>query len=160
MLLSCCLDWTSIRHPALIISVRGCSDVIAPILEIIFNASLQNHVASQDWKLANITPTFKKGDHAQPCNYRPISLTCIISKVFEHIIASTIMSHLESNGILYHVQHGFRQHLSCETVTISFSWTSFQQQPWDTHRPSIYGLKKGIWHCASWDYYTNYIGMD
>ena len=96
--------------------------MIAPILAIIFNASLQNYVVLQDWKLANITPIYKKGDHALPCNYRPISLTsvaCIISKVFEHIIASTIMSHLESNGMLYHLQHGFHQHLSCETQLLS-----------------------------------------
>ena len=61
------------------------------------------------------------GDRNQPCNYRPISLTCIISKVFEHIIAFTIMKHFKSNGILYHlrVQYGFRQHLSCETQLIS-----------------------------------------
>ena len=42
-----------------------------------------------------------------------------ISKVFEHIIASNIMKHFESNGILYHLQHGFQQHLSCETQLIS-----------------------------------------
>ena len=29
------------------------------------------------------------------------------------------MKHFESNGILYHLQHGFRQHLSCETQLIS-----------------------------------------
>ena len=32
-------------------------DIIAPILETIFNASLKNHVVPQDWKLANVTPT-------------------------------------------------------------------------------------------------------
>jgi len=93
--------------------------MITPILAIIFNASLQNCIVPRDWKLANITPMFKKGDHAQPCNYRSISLTCIISKVFKHIIVSTIMNHLESNGMLYHLQHGFHQHLSCKTQLLS-----------------------------------------
>jgi len=99
--------------------LRKLCDVITPIIAIIFNASLQNHVVPQNWKLANITSIFKKEDHAQPCNYRPISLTCIISKVFKHIITSTIMNHLESNGMLYHLQHRFCQHLSCETQLLS-----------------------------------------
>ena len=82
-------------------------DITAPILETIFNAFLKNHVVPQDWKLANVTPIFKKEDCNQPCNYRPILLTCIISKVSEHIIASNIMKYFESNGILYRLQHGF-----------------------------------------------------
>jgi len=38
--------------------LRELYDVIAQILAIIFNASLQNHVVPQDWKLANITPIY------------------------------------------------------------------------------------------------------
>ena len=44
-------------------------DIISPILETIFNASLKNLVVPQVWKLANVTPIFKKGDRNQPCNY-------------------------------------------------------------------------------------------
>ena len=40
--------------------------------------------------------------------------------MFEHIIASHIMQHLETNGILYDLQHGFRQNRSCETQFRSF----------------------------------------
>jgi len=40
---------------------RELHDVMAPILAIIFNASLQNHVP-QDWKLVNITPIFEPFD--------------------------------------------------------------------------------------------------
>ena len=61
-----------------------------------------------------------KNDHSNPANYRPISLTCITSKIFEHIIASHIMHHLETNSILYDLPHGFRRNRSCETQLISF----------------------------------------
>jgi len=47
-------------------------------------------------------------------------LTCIASKIFEHIIATHIMQHLETNNILYDLQHGFRQNWSCETQLILF----------------------------------------
>ena len=69
-----------------------------------------------DWKHANVCPVFKKGDKHNAINYRPISLTCIM----EHIIASNLMKHLESNNILYDLQHGFRSSRSCETQLISF----------------------------------------
>ena len=38
----------------------------------------------------------------------------------EHIIASNLMKHLESNNTLYDLQHGFRSSRSCQTQLISF----------------------------------------
>ena len=52
-------------------------------------------------------------------SYRPISLTSLVSKLFEHIISSNIKKHLESNDILHPCQHGFRKFHSCETQLIS-----------------------------------------
>ena len=92
--------------------MRETSSTIAPILTIIFQCSLDTGIIPDDWKTANIVPIHKKNDRSKPANYRPISLTCITSKLFEHIIASHIMQHLEINGILYDLQHGFRQNRS------------------------------------------------
>ena len=71
-----------------------------------------------DWKSANITPIFKKGNRAQVCNYRPVSLTSICSKILEHIIYSSIFSHLQTHHILSEEQHGFQAGKSCETQLI------------------------------------------
>ena len=54
------------------------------------------------------------GDKSDPSNYRPISLTCISSKVLEHIIHSHMMKH----AILTDVQHGFRAKRSTVTQLI------------------------------------------
>jgi len=89
--------------------LKETSFTIAPILRIIFQHSLDAGIIPEDWKVANIVPVHKKSDHSNPVNYRPISLTCITSKIFERIIASHIMQHLESNNILYDLQHRFRQ---------------------------------------------------
>ena len=64
---------------------------IAPILTIIFQRSLDTGIVPKDWKHAIITPAFKKGSKSKPSNYRPISLTCIASKLMEHIIVSSMM---------------------------------------------------------------------
>ena len=70
-------------------------------------------------KEANVAPIFKKGDKHNPCNYRLISLTCIICKCMEHILVSNITQHLDSNKILYARQHGFRKKLSCDIQLLS-----------------------------------------
>ena len=57
----------------------------------------------------------QKGDKSSPANYRPISLTCILCKVLEHIMASHLVRHLNKHGVLYDLQHDFREKRSCET---------------------------------------------
>ena len=88
---------------------------IAPILQAIFFRSLVESSLPSDWLKANVSPIFKKGDKSCPANYRPISLTCIICKLMEHIIASNLVKHLDRNQILYDLQHCFRAKRSCET---------------------------------------------
>ena len=57
-------------------------------------------------------------------NYRPVSLTCITCKLFEHILflCKHILAHLEDHKILTDLQHGFRSGRSCETQLV----TTFQ----------------------------------
>ena len=75
------------------------ANLIAPVLTKLFQYSLDQGVIPSDWSKANVTPLFKKGNKANPRNYRPISLTCITCKILEHIICSSIMDHLEINKI-------------------------------------------------------------
>ena len=67
----------------------------APVLTFIFNQSLQTGTLPMDWKTANITPIYKKGDRAEAKNYRPVSLTCICCKALDHVIHSQIMNHFD-----------------------------------------------------------------
>ena len=102
--------------------LKECRNIIVPILTIIFQNSLLSGTIPSDWKHANVCPVFKKGDKHDPKIYRPISLTCICCKLCEHIIASSLMKHLEDSNtcILYDLQHGFQSSRSCETQLISF----------------------------------------
>lgn len=67
-------------------------------------------------------PIFKgKGDKADPNNYRPISLTPIISKIFEKCVLVAIADDIDR--LLLSNQHGFRKNRS----TISNLLDSFEE---------------------------------
>ena len=63
---------------------------LAPILQLIFQRSLDTGKLPDIWKETNVSPIFKKGEKSDPSNYRPISLTCVLCKVLEHIVASSV----------------------------------------------------------------------
>ena len=96
--------------------LKETADIISPFLKVLFQSSLDSGVIPDDWRSANITPCFKQGDRQQPSNYQPIS---IVSKLFEQIINSNIMKHLEANNILSEQQYGFRHSCSCKTLLIT-----------------------------------------
>ena len=81
--------------------LKALRNEIAPVIQLIFERSLATEVLPSDWTKANVSPVYKKGDKSDPANYRPISLTCILCKVMEHIIASNLTRYLDKHEILY-----------------------------------------------------------
>ena len=88
---------------------------IAPVLQNIFQQSFNESKTPSDWKKANRVQIFKKGDRTKPTNYRPVSLTAVVSKMLEHIVVAQIMDHLDHHKINHEKQHGFRSPHSCES---------------------------------------------
>ena len=82
---------------------------LGPVFTHLFQQSLDTGEIPEEWSLANICPLFKKGDRALASNYRPVSLTCILCKLLEHIVYSNIMDHLEKHSLLSDRQHAFRK---------------------------------------------------
>jgi len=68
---------------------------IAPALTLTFQAFLNKGTLPEVWKQALAVPVFKKGSRSDPCNFRPISLTCICTKLLEHIVYSNVSKHLQ-----------------------------------------------------------------
>lgn len=109
------------------------SDSIAfPILKI-FENSLRIGTIPMQWKMSNVTPIYKSGDRSDPNNYRPVSLTCHICKIFESIIKDTIIGHLEQHDIIKANQHGFTKGKSCLSNLLSF--LEFVSDNIDSHCP-------------------------
>ena len=66
---------------------------------------------SDDLKLADVTPIFKKKDSLNKENYRPVSILPYLLKVFERIIYKEIDSFMESKFSSYLC--GFRKKSQC-----------------------------------------------
>ena len=95
--------------------LRTCVERVVPLLQQIVQKSLDTGKLLLDWHKANVSTIYKTGNRSDPANYRPVSLTSIPCKMFEHIIHTNIMRHLEKYKILNDEQHGFRRGRSCET---------------------------------------------
>src|ERR1043165_6778101 len=77
------------------------------------------------WKKAYVMPVFKKRMASLVENYRPISLTCIICKVFETVVKLSMEDYLVKHNLLSPAQHGFvKKHSTCTNLLQSLNgWT-------------------------------------
>ena len=89
--------------------LKEVKDQISPIFVYLFNSLLSQTFVPEDWKIANVVPIFKKGKRDVKNNYRPVSLTSILSKLMESVLAEKLREFLDSNNILNNDQHGFRR---------------------------------------------------
>lgn len=80
--------------PAFII--KGCGDILLPVLVHFFNLSLRSHVFPDLWKQVVVVPVYKSGPAIDSKNYRPISLLCLLAKIFDSIMHSHVDSKLTS----------------------------------------------------------------
>ena len=97
------------------ILLKTCAEEISYVLSAIFQYSLDTGTLPLDWRNANVTPVFKKGDRHLAENYRPVSFTSVSCKIMEHIICSHMLKHFDKHNILTSLNHGFRSGYSTET---------------------------------------------
>ena len=83
-------------------------------LSILYTKSLKEG-AHDSWKKAIIAAIYKKGKKTDPGNYRPVSLTSVISKMMESIVRDAIVTHLMKNNLITDNQHGFVPDRDCIT---------------------------------------------
>jgi Reverse transcriptase (RNA-dependent DNA polymerase)/Endonuclease-reverse transcriptase len=86
----------------------------------VMRASVREGAVPEDWRTANVTPIYKKGQKSDPGNYRPVSLTSVCSRLLESIIKDQIVEHLDKSGLIRSTQHGFMKGRSCVTNLLVF----------------------------------------
>ena len=63
------------------------------------------------WRQANLTPISKGPPSSSVANYRPISITSVLSKVFERLVSVRLGRFMERSGVLPTTQFAYRKGL-------------------------------------------------
>ncbi len=106
--------------------LRSLSYELSVPLSIVFSKSLASGTIPSTWKSAFITALYKKGCPSDPQNYRPISITSAVCRVFERILVDHLTYYLRGLGVISEEQFGFRKGRSTELqlLTCINKWSS------------------------------------
>jgi hypothetical protein len=93
------------------------------ILSAFYSYSWYYSVLPQQWTEANVMALYKgDGEKSNPNNFRPLSITSIIIRSFEHLIHRKISAELESRNYFHPLQFGFRhQHSTADAINYLLS---------------------------------------
>ena len=85
------------------------------------------------WEQANVTPIPKGPPPASVANYRPISVTSVLSKVFQRLVSVRLGRFMERSGVLPTTQFAYRKDLGtcdallCVSHTLQSAFVSGQE---------------------------------
>ena len=93
--------------------LKKCVNSLKGPLCMLWTESMRSGQIPNRLKLGQITPVHKSGPRSEAKNYRPITLTSHIIKIFERVITKKLVDYLEANLLFNKRQHGFRKGRSC-----------------------------------------------
>jgi retron-type reverse transcriptase len=100
------------------INERIAAEIVAPSLTQIFNKTISTRIFPTDWKLARVTPIFKKGKKDDMNNYRPIPVISVVAKIFVKFTFEQLYEYLNNKKLISSSQSGFRSLHSTLTALI------------------------------------------
>jgi len=96
-----------------------CNLPLSHYLMDLFNLCISIGTYPDVFKIAQITPIHKKGSIQEIPNYRPISVLCNLSKIFENLIYERIQKFCQSSNFLAENQFGFRKNRNTELAAFN-----------------------------------------
>ena len=80
--------------------LKKCEPELSYILAELFNKHLKESCFPDYWKVSSVVPVFENvGERSTSKNYRPVSLSSVVSKAFEKLVNNRIVDHLEKCGL-------------------------------------------------------------
>ena len=97
--------------------LKRTANVMAPGLSVVFRLLVRLGSFPACWEQANVTLIPKGPPSSSVANYRPISRTALLSKVFEHLVFVRLLRFMECSGVLPTIQFAYRQGLGiCDAL--------------------------------------------
>uniref|UniRef100_A0A1I8C1E2 Reverse transcriptase domain-containing protein n=1 Tax=Meloidogyne hapla TaxID=6305 RepID=A0A1I8C1E2_MELHA len=101
------------------ILLKKCAFTLSPVISDLFRLILDEGEIPEIWQKSIIIPLFKKGDRTLADNYRPISLTSTICRVFERLLAEKLIDFLNLHDFFCVDQFGFLRKRSTVTQLLT-----------------------------------------
>ena len=93
--------------------LKNCEPELSYISVELFNKCLKESCFPDCWKASSVVPVFKNvGERSTAKDYCPVSLLSVVSKVFEKLVNSKIVDHLDKCDLFSDFQYGFRSYRS------------------------------------------------
>ena len=83
--------------------------IILPFLTILFNEIIETKEYPDVWSIAIVTPALKSGEVNNPNNYRGITITSCLNKLFNLLLTTTLTKYVNDKGLINYNQVGFRK---------------------------------------------------
>ena len=96
---------------------------MAPRLSVVFRRLVCLGSFPACWRQANVTPNPKCPTSSSVANYRPISITSVLSKVFERFMSVRLGRFMEHSGVLSTTQFAYRKRLGTFDALLCVSHT-------------------------------------
>ena len=94
-------------------------DAIIPPLVDLYRYSIKSGTVFNSWKVARLTPIFKREDETDRGNYRPISILGVPSKILESEANDTLVRHaFKENQLVSDRQWAYRAGYSTELLLV------------------------------------------
>ena len=103
--------------------LKRTTDVMAPLLSVVFRRLVSQGSFPACRRQANVTKILKGPPSSSVANYRPISITSVLSKLFERLVSVRLGRFMEISGVLPTTQVAYRKGLGTCDAPFSLSNT-------------------------------------
>jgi hypothetical protein len=94
---------------------------ISPFITKLVNMSIRDRTVPDKLKIAIVKPIYKKGEHMDYKNYRPISILPVLDKILERSVANKLINYLNTFNVINNLQFGFQKNKSTSDLFVQFT---------------------------------------